>query len=72
MSVDLLLEVGTEEIPAGFLPPALAQLAETARAELEANRIAFGKVETHGTPRRIVLVVRDVALSQPDVVEERR
>ena len=27
MSVDLLIEIGTEEIPAGFMPPALADLA---------------------------------------------
>lgn len=71
MSADLLLEIGTEEIPAGFLSAALGQLAESVREELEANRISFGEVKTLGTPRRIVLLVKNAASRQPDAIEER-
>jgi len=71
MAADLVLELGTEEIPAGFIPPALDVLAELAREGLEASRIRFGEVKTLGTPRRLVLWVRGVEERQPDAVEER-
>ncbi|MFU8856782.1 MAG: glycine--tRNA ligase subunit beta [Deferrisomatales bacterium] len=71
MAADLLLEIGTEEIPAGFLSPALAQLAALAREGLEANRLSAGAVRTLGTPRRLVLWVEEVADRQADALEER-
>ncbi|MBI5013908.1 MAG: glycine--tRNA ligase subunit beta [Deltaproteobacteria bacterium] len=70
-TTDFLLEVGTEEIPAGFLSPALGALASLAREGLEARRLAFGEVVTAGTPRRLVLLVRGLAKTQPDAVEEK-
>ncbi|NTU59699.1 MAG: glycine--tRNA ligase subunit beta, partial [Deltaproteobacteria bacterium] len=69
--VDFILEVGTEEIPAGFLPPALAALGNLAREGLEAARVGFEEVTTLGTPRRLVLIVRGVAPRQADAVEEK-
>lgn len=71
MAADLILEIGTEEIPAGFLPPALSELANLAREGLKGNRLAAGAVRTFGTPRRLVLWVQGVADRQPDAVEER-
>jgi glycyl-tRNA synthetase beta chain len=64
---ELLLEIGTEEIPAGFVPQALIDLESLARKELEANRIDFKGVKTLGTPRRLVLVVESVSEKQKDV-----
>ncbi|MBI5440997.1 MAG: glycine--tRNA ligase subunit beta, partial [Deltaproteobacteria bacterium] len=68
---DLLLEIGTEEIPAGFLPPAHSALREIATEGLGRARLSFGEVSTFATPRRLVLVVRGVAERQEDVTEER-
>ena len=59
-TADLLFEIGTEEIPAGYVPPALAQLREIATESLTSHRIPFGEVETLGTPRRITLSIKDV------------
>ncbi len=64
MSAELFLEIGTEEIPAGFLPPAMADLERLMRKELEAGRIGFETVRTFATPRRLVLAVKGVALEQ--------
>ena len=63
---ELLLEIGTEEIPAGFIPQALNDLESLARKELEANRIDFDGVKTFGTPRRLVLVIESVSEKQRD------
>jgi glycyl-tRNA synthetase beta chain len=63
---ELLLEIGTEEIPANFIPPALADLENLARKELETNRIEFEKAETFGTPRRLVLTITSVSEKQRD------
>ncbi len=68
---DFLLEVGTEEIPAGFLPPAQEALATLAREGLAAARIACGEVRALATPRRLVLHVAGVAPRQADAVEEK-
>ena len=63
---ELLLEIGTEEIPAGFVPQALRDLEALAKKELEANRIDFSGIKTLGTPRRLVLVIDSVAEKQRD------
>ena len=63
-TADLLFEIGTEEIPASYVPPALAQLREIATESLTNHRIPFGEVETFGTPRRITLSIKDVKVLQ--------
>src|SRR5512139_3672096 len=63
---ELLLEIGTEEIPAGFIPQALTDLENLIRKELEAHRIDFHGLKTLGTPRRLVLVVESVSERQRD------
>ncbi|MBM7867987.1 glycine--tRNA ligase subunit beta [Heliobacterium gestii] len=64
---DLLLEIGTEEIPAKFMPPALAQLRELAEKGLQEARLGFGAIETYGTPRRLTLYVTEVTPQQQDL-----
>ena len=59
-TADLLFEIGTEEIPASYVPPALAQLREIATESLTNHRIPFGEIETFGTPRRITLSIKDL------------
>ena len=51
---DLLFEIGVEELPAGYVPPALEQLERGARAMLAELRLACGGVRAFGTPRRLV------------------
>lgn len=67
---DLLYEIGVEELPAGYLRPALKQLQELAVKELDAAELTYGEVYSTGTPRRMVLVVRELAERQPDAEEE--
>lgn len=67
---DLLLEIGLEEVPAKFMPPALAQLKELAQSKLQEARIAFDTIETYGTPRRLTLLVTNLADRQDNVEEE--
>jgi glycyl-tRNA synthetase beta chain len=63
---ELLLEIGTEEIPAGFVPQALIDLEGIAQKELGASRIDFSGTKTFGTPRRLVLVIESVSEKQRD------
>ncbi|WP_066636564.1 glycine--tRNA ligase subunit beta [Desulfolucanica intricata] len=70
MAKDFLLEIGTEEIPARFLNPALTELKELAIKALEENRLGCGRVNTYGTPRRLVLFVEELAEEQESLVKE--
>lgn len=63
---DLLLEIGVEELPARFCQPALDQLAASAASAFAAARLTHGALTTYGTPRRLTLLVRDLAAHQPD------
>ncbi len=69
---NLLLEIGTEEIPAHVMPPILNQLKTLAEKNLTDARLKFGEVQTLGTPRRLALLVKGIAESQADVEEEKR
>lgn len=67
MSKDLLFEIGTEEIPAHYMPNILAQVKGLAEKAFDEGNIAYGSVRTIGTPRRIALLVKDVDEKQADV-----
>ena len=64
MSAELFLELGTEEIPAGFIPQALNDMQRLLCQELEAARINYGKIRTFATPRRLTISIADVARQQ--------
>jgi glycyl-tRNA synthetase len=61
-----LFEIGTEELPAGDLESALAQLKERVPAFLDELRLSHGEVQVLGTPRRLVVSVKDLAPGQAD------
>ena len=63
---ELFLEIGTEEIPAGFLPKAMADMEGLIKKELENARLTFGSIKTLATPRRLVLHVTGIPALQPD------
>lgn len=71
MAKELLLEIGTEEIPAAFLPKALKDIERIVKKEFSENRIRYGTITTMGTPRRLVLCVKEVAEKQDDQLIEK-
>ncbi|WP_206812050.1 glycine--tRNA ligase subunit beta [Paradesulfitobacterium ferrireducens] len=70
MSKDFLLEIGTEEIPAKFIPGAMAQLEELAHKRLQEMRLDFAEVNSYATPRRLALLVKELAEKQKDLNTE--
>ncbi|MHB8878830.1 MAG: glycine--tRNA ligase subunit beta [Myxococcaceae bacterium] len=70
MAKDLLLEIGTEELPASFIEPALAALQKVFTERAAAARLEHGEVRTLGTPRRLALLVRAVAEQGKDETRE--
>jgi len=69
---DLLLEIGTEELPPSVVAAGEEQLAEAAPRALRDLRLSHGAVEVFATPRRLAFVVRDVADAQERTVTDRR
>ncbi len=67
---DLLLEIGLEEIPAQYVTPSINQLQAKLTNWLEEKKLSFGDVKMYSTPRRLAILVKDVAEKQPDLEEE--
>ena len=56
----LLLELGVEEFPAGFIPAGLRQMASRMEAFLKEQRLAYTSIQPVGTPRRLALLVHGI------------
>ncbi|NGQ94106.1 glycine--tRNA ligase subunit beta [Brevibacillus sp. SYP-B805] len=67
---DLLLEIGTEEMPARFIAGAAEQLKEKVEKWLQTERIAYDNLQVFETPRRLTLLATGVAEKQADRNEE--
>ncbi len=65
--MDLVFEIGTEELPAGFQKPAVEWMSAELQKQLAEVGLPAGKVETYATPRRLALVASGIAESSPDV-----
>ncbi len=63
---EFFLEIGTEEIPAGFVARAMAEMEAMIGKELTALRLTFSSIKTVATPRRLAMVVKGIPAVQPD------
>lgn len=70
MHHELLFEIGTEEIPAGYIMPALSQLEKILGDRLTGLALPYSGLRTAATPRRLAVSVSGLAERQPDREEE--
>lgn len=70
MNHQLIFEIGTEEIPAGYLLPALDKLKENFTSGLAALNLAHGDIKGAATPRRLTICIEELLERQPDTIEE--
>ena len=66
----LLFEIGTEELPANYMPNILKDLKALALKKLQDARVPFADVTVMGTPRRLAVLVSGVEETQADSTEE--
>lgn len=67
---NLLIEIRTEEIPAGYIEPALKALSSKLFQKMTEVRIDHGDAKTYGTPRRLAVKVENVAAKQTSLSTE--
>jgi len=70
MPADLLFEIGCEEIPARMLARQLEDYPALVESRLAAARLAHKGIRVLGTPRRLAVIVKQLADRQPDLDEE--
>ncbi|MBW2087843.1 MAG: glycine--tRNA ligase subunit beta [Deltaproteobacteria bacterium] len=66
----LLLEIGTEEIPAGYIEPALDVISSMLLKKMTDARIDHGSARIFATPRRLAVEVKKVAAKQKSLISE--
>ncbi len=70
MHQELLFEIGTEEIPAGYISPVLEKMKELLAARLNERALSFDTIRTVATPRRLTVCVSGLVDCQQDRKEE--
>lgn len=69
-NINYLCEIGTEEIPAGYIPPAVNAAREFMEKTLKQERLSFTEIYVYATPRRLAILVSDMADIQSADEEE--
>lgn len=69
MTKDYLFEIGTEEMPAHVVSRSVRQLAERTEKFLKESGLKFKNVKTFSTPRRLTILVEELAEKQDDIDE---
>ncbi|WP_163653083.1 glycine--tRNA ligase subunit beta [Listeria sp. PSOL-1] len=70
MSKDFLLEIGLEEMPAKYVTASSEQLKLRVTEWLKEKKLAYQEVINYSTPRRLAVVIKDLAEKQADSKEE--
>ncbi|WP_017797062.1 glycine--tRNA ligase subunit beta [Oceanobacillus kimchii] len=70
MARDVLIEIGLEELPARFIDDAELQLYTKTKKWLEENRVSSDNVESYSTPRRLAVLVKNMAEKQTSIEED--
>jgi len=67
---NVVLEIGTEEIPAQYMENALKGLNRLAKKYLEESRINYKEIKVYGTPRRLILFIFHIKEKQEDIFQK--
>jgi len=70
MPRNFLLEIGTEEIPAGYLEPASVSLKELMLKQLKSYNLSFESITTLYTPRRLACFITNLIERQTDSIQK--
>ncbi len=65
-TADLLIELGTEELPPKALRALMHAFGDALAAGLDEARFAHGEVSVYASPRRLAVIVADLAATQPE------
>jgi glycyl-tRNA synthetase beta chain len=68
--MNFLCEIGTEEIPAGYIPGAIEYLEKTFTEKLSSERIDCGGITVYATPRRLIVYGKNIAERQREEMLE--
>jgi glycyl-tRNA synthetase beta chain len=69
MAKTLLFEIGTEEIPSGFIVPALNFMKASITEKLSALKFEYDEVQMFSTPRRLAFRIAGMTETLPDATE---
>lgn len=69
---DFLLEIGSEELPATFIPIGTRNLEGAIKQIFEKEGLSYHKLRVFGTPRRLTLLAEGLAMALPEKMEEKR
>ncbi len=67
---NVVLEIGTEEIPAQYMENALKDLNRLAKKYLEESSINYKEIKVYGTPRRLILFIFHIKEKQEDIFQK--
>lgn len=68
--MDFLFEIGLEELPSRYVDEAEADFKKIMENELKTERINFSEIESFSTPRRIAVIVKNIAEKQENLVKK--
>jgi glycyl-tRNA synthetase beta chain len=72
MKHDLLIEIGCEDLPARYVQPLTAALAQGVAEGLARRGVSHAPARSYATPRRLAVLLHEVAAQQPEQAIERR
>ncbi|MDR2676556.1 MAG: glycine--tRNA ligase subunit beta [Endomicrobium sp.] len=67
---NILLEIGTEELPSSYIDPALRQIEKFTSKTLDGFGLRYNSLKTYATPVRLVLIISDIIIKSKDKTEE--
>jgi glycyl-tRNA synthetase beta chain len=71
MTKDLLLEIGSDEIPARYLLSAIHDIKTRTQKALEGSRLTFDDIRSYGTPRRLAVYVTGLVSQKASMLPQR-
>ena len=69
---NFLFEIGTEEIPAGYIAPAMKTIKKYFIDELKKYKLKYSKIELFSTPRRMAIRISELQTKQTDINSVRK
>ncbi len=69
---DFLLEIGSEELPATFVPIGLGNLQQSIKKWLDKQNLSYKNLSVYGTPRRLAIIIHDLATKKASQLTEKK